>query len=192
MVLSYYFKKSCHHTEQTQASYVQRRCTISTRCHWCFQAVLCCRCLWSFSHWKSFQSGVVSTTTSILNQQAFYLEGQYEFLLTSRFNQDCLETLFSTVRIKQPVPNTLQFKNNLKLVSLAQFLKSPENSRYNIDDDEYMSGFIAEHEKEQFKKNTTNVPLKITLPPNWDKSAYQHLNNAGSSTFNHYCSPLWP
>ena len=48
--------------------------------------------------------------------------------MTSRFTQDCLENLFSLVRAKQVVPTALQFKNNLKLICVAQFLKNGQRA----------------------------------------------------------------
>lgn len=63
-------------------------------------------------------------------------ERKYQYVLTARFTQDCLENLFSCIRVKQPTPNALQFKQNLKLIAISQYLKSPYTSNYNKDDGE--------------------------------------------------------
>ena len=59
--------------------------------------------------WKPVQTGVILSTTSILNLQSNYLAKGHRFLLTSRFTQDCLENLFSSIRLKNPVPTALDF-----------------------------------------------------------------------------------
>jgi hypothetical protein len=67
--------------------------------------------------WKPSQTGVLISTQSMLNVQANLLENKsYKFILTSRFSQNCLENLFSSLRAKQIVPNAVQVKNNLKLI----------------------------------------------------------------------------
>ena len=72
--------------------------------------------------WKPIQFGVILSTTSFINlQNKFLLEKKFDFLMTSRFTQDCLENLFSLVCAKQVVPTALQFKNNLKLICVARF-----------------------------------------------------------------------
>ena len=67
--------------------------------------------------WKTIQSGVLLSTTSVIYlQNKFLLEKKIDFLMTSLFTQDCLENLFSLVRAKQVIPTALQFKSNLKLI----------------------------------------------------------------------------
>lgn len=89
------------------------------------------------STWKPCQTGVLLATQSILELQ-FVLK----FLLTSRFTQDCLENLFSSIRSIQPIPNALQFKNNLKLVCVAQYLRNVSNSNYDQDDREFLGDLL--------------------------------------------------
>ena len=59
--------------------------------------------------WKPVQSGVLTATTKVLGIQEEFLNDRYQFLLTSRLPQDCLENLFSVVRLKNPVPSPLAF-----------------------------------------------------------------------------------
>jgi hypothetical protein len=74
---------------------------------------------------------------------------KYDFVLTSRFSQDCLENLFSVLRSKQIVPNALQVKNNLKLICVAQYLKEARTSSYSEDDRTFLSGFLENFKGEE-------------------------------------------
>lgn len=124
--------------------------------------------------WKPIQTGVILSTTSILNlQQKFLDEKKFKFLMTSRFTQDCLENLFSVIRTKQVVPTALQFKNNLKLVCVAQYLKKSSKGSYDVDDRDFLSGFL-DVVKEKVHKPAEN----IQLPENWDKSHAFTLDNS--------------
>lgn len=74
--------------------------------------------------WKPSQTRSILATSSILDIQKIYLYDKgLHFLLTSRFTQDCLENLFCVLRTKNIVPNALKIKNNLKLLSVSQYLK---------------------------------------------------------------------
>ena len=87
--------------------------------------------------WKPVQRGIILSTTSILKLTEVLLD-DHSFILTSRFSQDCLENLFSTVRLKNPIPTPLEFKRNLKLIMAAQFLKMPAGASYEVDDRSYL------------------------------------------------------
>jgi len=79
--------------------------------------------------WKPCQTGVVIATQTILDLQDLYLnKKEYKFLLTGRLTQDCLENLFSTLRAVQPILTALQFKDNLKLICMAQYMKTVSKS----------------------------------------------------------------
>lgn len=93
-------------------------------------------------HWKPFQTGVILSTTTILSLQRDYLSKGHKFLLTSRFTQDCLENLFSSIRLKNPVPSSLEFRQAIKLIAVAQFLKCSNESSYSLDDREYLADFL--------------------------------------------------
>lgn len=109
--------------------------------------------------WKPCQTGVLISTHSILELQSDLLENKgYQFVLTSRFSQDCLENLFCVMRSKQIVPNAVQVKNNLKLICVSQYLKSASNSSYDEDKREFLAGFLDSLE------TTTPVYDEVLLP----------------------------
>ncbi|XP_025155233.1 uncharacterized protein LOC109504180 isoform X1 [Harpegnathos saltator] len=92
---------------------------------------------------KPVQSGVMITTTSLIELTQFLIdERKYVYVLTSRFTQDCLENLFSSIRVKHPVPTALQFKQNLKLIAISQYLQSPHTSSYEKDDGQIIGDFF--------------------------------------------------
>ena len=96
--------------------------------------------------WKPVQSGVLMATTSVLDIQEELLNDGYQFLLTSRLTQDCLENLISVVRLKNPVPSPQSFKSALKNISIAQFLKPPggNHGNYQEDDREFAVDFLSQ------------------------------------------------
>lgn len=76
-------------------------------------------------------------TESIIELQQYFLnEKGYKFLLTGRFTQDCLENLFSLIRFKQPTPNPLLVKHNLKVISITQICSYSKITSYNNDMEE--------------------------------------------------------
>lgn len=120
--------------------------------------------------WKPCQTGVLISTHSVLKLQSELLENKkYQFILTSRFSQDCLENLFCVMRSKQIVPNAVQVKNNLKLICVSQYLKNATTSSYDDDDREFLSGFLDTLE--------TNIPrYDEVILPSETKSAVFNLN----------------
>jgi len=56
--------------------------------------------------------------------------------------QDCLENVFSIIRSKNVIPNAVQFKNNLKLITISQYIKHIKHSSYENDDREFFSEFL--------------------------------------------------
>lgn len=77
----------------------------------------------------------------------------YHFLLTSRLTQDCLENLFSVVRLKNPIPSPLELKFALKIISISQFLKplGATHGSYQDDDRDFADDFLSQ-------------PLKLLVP----------------------------
>ena len=115
--------------------------------------------------WKPSQSGVLISTQSMLELQADLLEKkQYQFVLTSRFSQDCLENLFCVLRSKQLVPNAVQVKNNLKLICVSQYLKNSSTGSYDEDDRLFLSGFLNTIETTQTKYDDVQLPNVIKEP----------------------------
>ncbi|GBN86783.1 hypothetical protein AVEN_230292-1 [Araneus ventricosus] len=89
--------------------------------------------IWPFSNlkigirgvWKPVEAGIVLTTTSMLALQEMYLKDhKFKFILLSRFSQDAIENLFSSIRLKNPVPNCKEFKTCLRLIILSQYFTS--------------------------------------------------------------------
>ena len=92
--------------------------------------------------WKPVQTGLILSTTSVLNIADELLTAGHTFLLTSRLTQDCLENLFSVVRLRKPVPTPLELKYALKMISCAQFLKPTRSGSYQQDDGEFLANFL--------------------------------------------------
>ncbi|KAH7967961.1 hypothetical protein HPB52_004402 [Rhipicephalus sanguineus] len=70
----------------------------------------------STSQWKPSQAGLLISTTVVIRLQDILLSSEgYNFFLTSRLLQECLENLFSRVRLKKPVPDAYDMKCTLKL-----------------------------------------------------------------------------
>lgn len=93
--------------------------------------------------WKPVQTGIQMSTTSILEIAEYLLKVKgFEFLLTSRLSQDKLENLFSQIRRRKKTPNCYEFKNALKIVTLAQFLAPVKGHNYENDDGGYFLDFL--------------------------------------------------
>lgn len=121
--------------------------------------------------WKPIQTGVIISTTSILNlQEELFTNNIFDFLLTSRFSQDALENLFGIIRSKQIVPTALQFKNNLKLISIGQYFKKFSTGSYDSDDRNFLD--LTNLMAEKKSKITT-----ILLPKGWNETSI-NLNKA--------------
>lgn len=99
--------------------------------------------------WKPVQTGIILSKTSMLDMCGQLVES-HGFILTSRFTQDCLENIFSSVRLKNPIPTPLEFKANLKLIMAAQFLKVPQTGSYQIEESSYLGDLV---------KSTAPLPL---------------------------------
>lgn len=92
------------------------------------------------AHWKPSQAGLLVSTTVVLRLSEELLEKHgYLYLLTPRLIQDCLENVFSVVRLKKPVPSAYDVKCALKAICVSQFLHTPKSSSYNIDDSSYLA-----------------------------------------------------
>lgn len=92
--------------------------------------------------WKPIQTGIILSTVSVLGLSEEIFKMNIAYLMTGRLSQDCLENLFSSLRLKSPVPSPIEFRNNLKIIAVAQFLKTPSNTSYNLDDSQYLADFL--------------------------------------------------
>lgn len=92
--------------------------------------------------WKPWQTGMVMSTSAILELQKIFLDSGLPFLLTSRFTQDKLENFFSLVRKRHATPDALTFKNALKAITISQYLREVGNSNYQHDNSELIADFL--------------------------------------------------
>lgn len=103
----------------------------------------------STSQWKPSQAGLLITTTAVLQLQDILLSSEgYTFFLTGRILQDCLENLFSVVRLKKPIPDALDMKYALKVVCISQFWRAPKTTSYAVDDSEYLVDLLTDGKRE--------------------------------------------
>ena len=93
-------------------------------------------------HWKPIQTGIRLSTASLLEIQDVLLKEGLPYILTSRFTQDKIENLFSTIRQRNKAPNAYEFKNYLKNVSVAQYMHESRGSNYQLDDATYLADFL--------------------------------------------------
>ncbi|KAH6938786.1 hypothetical protein HPB50_012647 [Hyalomma asiaticum] len=110
------------------------------------------------SQWKPSQAGLMISTTVVLRLQAILLESEgYKFLLTSRMLQDCLENLFSVVRLRKPVPDAYDMKCALKLVCVSQFFHTPATTSYDIDGSEFIVDLLSQGIREHPDKEVDEI-----------------------------------
>lgn len=75
------------------------------------------------SDWKPFQKDIIISTMSIIQISTYLINEQaYKFVFGGRFTQDYIENLFSILRMKHSILNALQFKNDLKLATISQYM----------------------------------------------------------------------
>ena len=121
--------------------------------------------------WKPWQTHTILATKAILRLQDFFLNDKcYDFLLTSRFNQNCLENVFSVLRRKNPKPTAWALKYHLRSLDLSQFMIKVKGSSYDKDDLNHLVGltdFIDRKKKskdniirQKQSKKTTGKPIK--------------------------------
>lgn len=56
--------------------------------------------------------------------------------------------------------NALQFKNNLKLITISLFMKIPPGSSYEEDDRDYLLGFLENTKEKKEQKKLQEKMLK--------------------------------
>ena len=92
--------------------------------------------------WKPVQTGIMLSTQVVLELANELLTDDKQFLMTGRLSQDCLENLFSTVRLKTPTPTPVEFRNTLRIITVSQYMKIASHSSYDTDDSEYLAEFL--------------------------------------------------
>lgn len=106
--------------------------------------------------WKPFQTGILISTKSAIELSTYLIDKiGFKYILTARFTQDCLENLFSLLRTKHVIPSALQVKNDLKIVTVAQFMKNVSNSSYDEDDRLFFSEFLDVMTEKKRNKDTS-------------------------------------
>lgn len=135
---------------------------------------------------KPVQRGIILTTTSVINLVEYLLNKRnFQFVLIGRFTQDCIENLFSLLRHKNVIPDCLQFKNDLKLISVAMYMKSIVSGNYEEDDSEYLCGFLEYLSKTRKKDDVFNSSIASSSAlsaitnkiPLFDSNAVINYNN---------------
>lgn len=83
----------------------------------------------SGAQFKSVQREVIISTKSIIEWSMYLIDEKgYQYVLAGRLTSDCVENIFSSIRAKQPSPNALQFKHNLKIIAISKYLNPLGNS----------------------------------------------------------------
>lgn len=112
--------------------------------------------------WKPIQAGIIITTTTALNLRELYVQSKnLKFLLLSRLCQDALENLFSTIRVKSPVPRAREFKYTLRVIVLAQFFKPSRHGSYDIDDSVQLTDFLSSRPDLAEELGNINMPEEV-------------------------------
>ncbi|KAK8772139.1 hypothetical protein V5799_024617, partial [Amblyomma americanum] len=112
--------------------------------------------------WKPIQVGIIITTTTALNLRELYVQSKnLKFLLLSRLCQDALENLFSTIRVKSPVPRAREFKYTLRVIVLAQFFKPSRHGSYDIDDSVQLTDFLSSRPDLAEELENINMPEEV-------------------------------
>lgn len=122
------------------------------------------------SGFKPVQRGIMISTQSVIDLTEYLITRRnFQYVLTSRFTQDCVENLFSQIRQKNVIPHSLQFTNDLKLIAIAMYMKDINNTNYDNDDRQYLAGFLEYlSKKEEGKKSeidTYKIQEPIEIPP---------------------------
>ncbi|KAH7977863.1 hypothetical protein HPB49_003790 [Dermacentor silvarum] len=95
------------------------------------------------AHWKPSQAGLLVSTTVVLRLSHELLNKlNYKYLLTGRLSQDCLENIFSVLRLRKPVPSAYDVKCALKLICVGQFVNTPTSSSYGVDDSTHLADLL--------------------------------------------------
>jgi len=127
--------------------------------------------------WVPIQTGIVLTTTAILEIQVRLFADGFEFILTARFSQDKLENLFSQLRRRRPTPTAYEFENALKIVTISQFLYQVRGGSYEEDDAHYIADFFSKNPtaKANFEEQEVEENFLSDLMENCDPADAQKI-----------------
>lgn len=118
--------------------------------------------------WKPWKTGLVLCTNAIIRLTTRFLANGHRKIFTSRFVQDCLESLFSVVRAKQRRPTPQQFARNLKAITISQYMAPVPNSSYEYDDQEHLLGMADFLLRRRQEKRKTVPPVQLDTCDNID------------------------
>lgn len=110
------------------------------------------------TQFKPVQRGVIISTKSIIKMSMYLInEKGYLYVLAGRLTSDCVENIFCSVKAKQPSPNSLQFKQSLKIIAVSEYLKPVGNFSYE-EDDRLIAGNLLIKPKVKETKKVLPVP----------------------------------
>jgi len=114
-------------------------------------------------HWKPSRRGVLILVASILGLQKYYLEvGKYSFLLLGHLTQDCLENLFSCIRLRQALPNAVSLLQNLKVITLAMYNTFLKGSNYDYEESSFVVNPLSEARKKAASRSAEQATMTET------------------------------
>nr|ACJ50158.1 transposase [Glyptapanteles indiensis] len=96
--------------------------------------------------WKPVQTGILLATTTVVSlHRDLVIDGKMSYLLTARLTTDSVENLFSQIRGcggGDTNPGPVQVRNIIRLISISQYLHTPKNTNYDVDDSQYFIDFF--------------------------------------------------
>lgn len=152
-------------------------------------------------HFKPCQRGMRVLCHSLLNLVAFLLnERNFKFVLGGRTCSDCIENLFSMIRLGQAIPHAVALLQILKVITLSQCSEAVRGSSYDYDESEPITGNMLEVARARAAERASvsaKVPERLDDPipelgrldfdqvPRWEKlviydmagSVIHHLKN---------------
>ena len=132
---------------------------------------------------KSVQTGIMLTTQSFIDLTKYLIsKRKYLYVLGGRFTQECVENLFSNIRKKFPVPNALQFKHSLKILSVSQYFQELNNTNYEQDDGNLIADFLK-----RFNKDKSKVVEQIPVIPLEAENKVINMNNFEMNSLYNVC-----
>ena len=93
------------------------------------------------------------------------LESCFKYFFPGRLNSDCVENLFSAVRLAgKPKPTAKEFINCIKSLIIAQHLEPNSSSKYDTNeyDNQYEINFLASRSCKLTPQCTSNKPSLMT------------------------------
>lgn len=128
--------------------------------------------------WKPVQTGVILVTTVALELQDYYLNKKgYVCVLLSRFGQDALENLFSTLRSKNPVPRPLEFRCAIRAATMAQFFRPSKSGSYDHDTGYSLIGLSSLPARQKQNVDPTNIafPDDVLALSSLEQESFEYL-----------------